>query len=175
MDVRDYELDCEQIVNNANYLHYLEHTRHIFCRKVGFPFIEMHKSGIDAVVRKLEMEYFTPLTSGDSFISCLNLERKGPRFIFFQEIYKCSPNFTGPDSLLLIPQKGYGDKDNSDKGEPAKTVVNEVGSDIEETKSDFSSNLGEPVVKAVVTIVALKDGKLSKGDEIAEAFEKFLS
>ena len=28
MEVRDYELDCEQIVNNANYLHYMEHTRH---------------------------------------------------------------------------------------------------------------------------------------------------
>ena len=31
MEVRDYELDAEGIVNNANYLHYLEHTRHGFC------------------------------------------------------------------------------------------------------------------------------------------------
>lgn len=123
MEVRDYELDCEQIVNNANYLHYMEHTRHKFCREAGFPFIEMHKSGIDAVVRKLEVEYFSPLGSGDSFVSCLNLERKGPRFIFYQDIYKEN---------------------------------------------------GEKVIKAVVTIVALKDGKLSKGDEIAEAFEKYL-
>lgn len=123
MEVRDYELDCEQIVNNANYLHYLEHTRHKFCLEAGFPFIEMHKMGIDAVVRKLEMEYFTPLKSGDSFISCLNLQRKGARFIFYQDIFL---------------------KD------------------------------GTPVVKSVVTIVALKDGKLSKGDEIAEAFHKYL-
>ena len=32
MEVRDYELDAEGIVNNANYLHYLEHTRHGFLR-----------------------------------------------------------------------------------------------------------------------------------------------
>lgn len=123
MEVRDYELDCEQIVNNANYLHYLEHTRHKFCLAVGYPFIEMHNNGIDAVVRKLEVEYFTPLRSGDSFISYLNLERKGPKFIFYQDIIKKS---------------------------------------------------GELVIKAIVTIVALRDGKLSKGDEIASAFHKYL-
>ena len=52
MEVRDYELDCEQIVNNANYLHYMEHTRHKFCADAGLSFIEMHNKGIDAVVRK---------------------------------------------------------------------------------------------------------------------------
>ncbi|MCH5225622.1 MAG: acyl-CoA thioesterase [Muribaculaceae bacterium] len=123
MEVRDYELDCEQIVNNANYLHYLEHTRHKFCQAAGYSFMAMHEEGIDAVVRKLEMEYFSPLRSGDTFISCLNIERKGPRFIFHQDIFKKE---------------------------------------------------GEPVVKSVVTIVALKDGKLSKGDEIAEAFKAYL-
>ena len=34
--VRDYELDAEGIVNNANYLHYLEYTRHCFCEDCGF-------------------------------------------------------------------------------------------------------------------------------------------
>ena len=33
--VRDYELDSEGIVNNANYLHYLEYTRHEFCKDNG--------------------------------------------------------------------------------------------------------------------------------------------
>lgn len=90
MEVRDYELDCEQIVNNANYLHYMEHTRHKFCERAGVPFIELHGQGIDAVVRKIEIEYLSSLRSGDRFLSCLNLERRGPRFVFSQEIFRLS-------------------------------------------------------------------------------------
>ena len=30
MEVRDYECDLQGIVNNANYQHYTEHTRHAF-------------------------------------------------------------------------------------------------------------------------------------------------
>ena len=79
MEVRDYELDCEQIVNNANYLHYMEHTRHKFCQDAGFPFYEMHRSGLDVVVRRVEIEYISSLRSMEKFMSCLSLERKGPR------------------------------------------------------------------------------------------------
>ena len=35
MEVRDYECDIEGIVNNANYLHYTEHTRHRFINSLG--------------------------------------------------------------------------------------------------------------------------------------------
>lgn len=59
MEVRDYELDCEQIVNNANYLHYMEHTRHKFCSDAGLSFIEMHNHGMDVVVRKLRLNIST--------------------------------------------------------------------------------------------------------------------
>ena len=53
IDVRDYEIDAEGIVNNANYLHYLEHTRHEFCRQVGFSFAKMREAGIDPVLESL--------------------------------------------------------------------------------------------------------------------------
>jgi len=36
--VRDYECDLQGIVNNAVYLHYLEHTRHEFLKQSGIDF-----------------------------------------------------------------------------------------------------------------------------------------
>ena len=88
MKVRDYEVDAEGIVNNANYLHYLEHTRHEFCEQAGLSFREMHLSGIDPVLSRVEIDYKTPLGLGESFVSKLNLSRRGPLFIFHQDIYK---------------------------------------------------------------------------------------
>ena len=88
MQVRDYELDYQGIVNNANYLHYLEHTRHEFCRQAGLTFGEMHSMGIDPVLARVNIEYKTPLRIGDNFVSCLRLGRHGAAFIFFQDIYR---------------------------------------------------------------------------------------
>lgn len=123
IEVRDYELDAEGIVNNANYLHYLEHTRHLFCKSEGFSFADMRKQGIDPVLAKVTISYHTPLVSGDVMTSRLNMRRVGPRFIFTQWII---------------------------------------------------NSKGQSVVKAEVTVVALVNGKLSRGDELAAPFTKYL-
>ncbi len=86
--VRDYEVDVEGIVNNANYLHYLEHTRHEFCNRAGLSFREMHERGIDPVLTRVVIDYKTPLTLGDVMVSKLNIVRRGPLFIFQQDIYR---------------------------------------------------------------------------------------
>ena len=86
--VRDYELDSEGIVNNAVYLHYLEHTRHAFVKQEGIPFGSMTSEGLIPVVRRMTIDYFTPLRSGDVMLSCLWIEREGARFIFHQDIFK---------------------------------------------------------------------------------------
>ena len=123
MEVRDYELDCEQIVNNAVYLHYMEYTRHKFAQDAGLPFYEMHSSGLDLVVRRVEIEYMSSLRSMEKFMSCLSIERKGPRYIFHQDIVKMN---------------------------------------------------GDIAATAEVTCVVIKDGKVSRGDELIETFGKYL-
>ena len=86
--VRDYELDSEGIVNNAIYLHYLEHTRHAFVKQEGIPFGSLTRDGLIPVVRRMEIDYHTPLRSGDVMLSRLWIERKGSRFIFYQDIFR---------------------------------------------------------------------------------------
>lgn len=85
--VRDYELDAQGIVNNANYIHYLEHTRHEFCEYVGLTWDEMNRRGWMPVVRRNDVTYLHSLYSGDTAISKLWMERKGVRFIFHQDIF----------------------------------------------------------------------------------------
>ncbi len=84
--VRDYELDAEGIVNNANYLHYLEYTRHCFCEECGFSFKRMADEGIVPVMSHIEADYKTPLRSGDTMTSQLWVEMRGVRMIFHQHI-----------------------------------------------------------------------------------------
>ena len=123
--VRDYELDSEGIVNNAIYLHYLEHTRHAFVKQEGIPFGSLTSDGLMPVVRRLEIKYCTPLRSGDVMLSRLWIERKGPRFVFYQDLFR---------------------------------------------KADEVS-----VAKAVVTIVCMdKEGRINRGDELAERVAKYL-
>ena len=88
MMVRDYECDIEGIVNNANYLHYTEHTRHLFLKECGLSFAEMHRKGVDAVVARMNLQYKTPLRCDDEFISCLNLKKEGLRYVFYQDIFR---------------------------------------------------------------------------------------
>mgnify|MGYP003429313818 FL=1 len=90
MKVRDYECDLQGIVNNANYQHYMEHSRHELLSKLGVNFGKLHEDGIDAMVAKITIEYKTPLRSGDKFVVGINLERKGSKIIFYQDIYRLS-------------------------------------------------------------------------------------
>ena len=88
MKVRDYECDLQGIVNNANYQHYLEHTRHEFLLSRGISFASLHAQGIDAVVARLTMAFKTPLRSGDSFTCKLGVEKDGIKYLFYQDVYR---------------------------------------------------------------------------------------
>ena len=88
MTVRDYECDIQGIVNNANYLHFMEHTRHQFLLSEGVSFIDLHLRGIDCVVARINVAFKTPLRSDDKFISCLNIRKDGVKYVFEQDIYR---------------------------------------------------------------------------------------
>ena len=88
--VRDYECDLQGVVNNANYQHYMEHTRHEFLESLGENFGAMHEQGIDAFVSRVDIQYKHSLRSGDRYRSCLNLSKKGPKLIFEQDINRLS-------------------------------------------------------------------------------------
>ena len=90
MKVRDYECDLQGIVNNANYQHYIEHTRHEFLLSIGVSFSQLHEEGVDPVVARLTMAFKTPLRSGDEFVSSLALRKEGIKYGFIQDIYRAS-------------------------------------------------------------------------------------
>jgi acyl-CoA thioester hydrolase len=94
MKVRDYECDLQGIVNNANYQHYIEHTRHEFLTSTGISFARLHEEGIDPVVARLTMAFKTPLKSGDEFVSKLYMKKEGIKYVFYQDIL--------PDMKIVI-------------------------------------------------------------------------
>lgn len=88
--VRDYECDLQGIVNNANYQHYLEHCRHEFLHAHNISFAQLHEQGTDAVVARLTMQFKVPLTSGDEYVTKLDLKKDGVRYVFMQDIFRLS-------------------------------------------------------------------------------------
>lgn len=86
--VRDYECDLQGIVNNANYQHYTEHTRHEFLLSRGVSFAQLHDEGVDAVVSAMQLRFKSPLHSGDEFVCKLGLKKEGIKYIFQQDIFR---------------------------------------------------------------------------------------
>ena len=97
MEVRDYECDIEGIVNNANYVHYCEHTRHLFLQQCGLSFADMHQKGVDAVV---------------------NLKKEGIRYVFYQDLYCAADEklcFRAQIELVCLVNGRLGNSEEYDK------------------------------------------------------------
>jgi acyl-CoA thioester hydrolase len=101
--VRDYELDLQGIVNNANYQHYLEHARHEFLASRNIDFAALHEEGKDLIVTRIEIDYKHSLKSKDQFKVTLQIVKEGHlRLVFHQEILRL------PDEKLVARAKVYG-------------------------------------------------------------------
>ena len=88
MSVRDYECDIQGIVNNGVYQNYLEHARHEYLRAIGVDFADYANRGINLVVIRAELDYKTPLQSGDKFVVSVQMVRESRiKFAFLQDIH----------------------------------------------------------------------------------------
>lgn len=96
--VRDYECDLQGIVNNSVYQNYLEHTRHEFLLSRKVSFSDLAAQGINLVVTRVELDFKSPLRSGDEFYVTLSLERTSRiRAMFTQKVHRADD-----DSLVLL-------------------------------------------------------------------------
>ncbi len=110
--VRDYECDIQGIVNNGVYQNYLEHARHEYLLASGVDFAALARNKINLVVVRAELDYRTPLQSGDEFWVGLNTRQSSKvRFEFLQDIYRCA------DNRLVMKAKIIGTSIN-ERGRP---------------------------------------------------------
>jgi len=94
--VRDYECDLQGVVNNANFLHYIEHARHQWLESLGIDFAALHEEGIDLIAVRIEVDYRYPLKSRDRFVVRSAFRREGRlKLICNQDIYRT------PDQKLI--------------------------------------------------------------------------
>ena len=101
--VRDYECDLQGVVNNAVYQNYLEHTRHEYLKQAGFDFAALTARKIFLVVVRAEIDYKSPLRSGENFWVGLNFRPVSRlRCAFEQNI------FAYPDDRAVVAARFVG-------------------------------------------------------------------
>lgn len=89
MKVRDYECDLQGVVNNARYLHYMEHARHEFLQAHGIDFAKLAAEGIHLMLTRVEVDYRRPLRPGDRFRVSVTVEPVSRlKFCFVQKVVR---------------------------------------------------------------------------------------
>lgn len=103
MEVRDYECDMADGVNNSVYYNYFEHARHSMLKAGGIDFAELARQRIGLIVARAEIDFKRSLVSGDKFKITTVIRRISKiRFEFSQEIFKL------PDLTLIASAKVIG-------------------------------------------------------------------
>ena len=93
LQVRDYELDAQGIVNNSVYQNYLEHARHEFLHYHGIDFAKLTEKGIILVVKNISMDFKKSLRSRDKFKVVIDAYKEGHlKIVFKQTIINLSDN-----------------------------------------------------------------------------------
>ncbi len=97
MEVRDYECDLADGVNNSVYMNYLEHARHSLLKQGGIDFAALARQKIGLVIARAEVDFTRSLMSGDQFVVRTIVRRQSKlRYEFHQTIYRL------PDEQVLV-------------------------------------------------------------------------
>ena len=85
--VRSYEVDIEGHVNNAVYVHYLEHSRTRAMEDFGIPFQTWLDRGLYIVVTRIDMRFHAPAFMGDELeVRLTPIDVRRVKGTFLQEI-----------------------------------------------------------------------------------------
>ena len=90
-EVRDYEIDFQGIVNNANYFHYLDNARCLYFKEKALDLPSCAKEGINVVIIESKIIYKSPLRYADKFTVESEFSQLSKiKFLFNQKIYLCN-------------------------------------------------------------------------------------
>ena len=103
MEVRDYECDYQDVVNNAVYQNYLEHARHMAVKE-HFSVPKLSQQGINLVVSEVQLRYLRPLRSGSRFVVRSRFALKGQFRLVFEQC------------IVKIPETSEGDGEDAGQG-----------------------------------------------------------
>jgi acyl-CoA thioester hydrolase len=114
--VRYYEADALGHVNNAAYLHYLEHAAIEHCAALGYPIERFAALGGNFIVRRHEIDYVLPASPGDTLqVVTWPVDFHGARATRAYTIYRHSTATASagqaipPDRLLTPDETPAGD------------------------------------------------------------------
>ena len=101
--VRNYELDNQNIVNNATYLNYLEQARAELVDQSQLDLNAYEQMGYHFVVAKINIEYKRSLFANDAFYVEVAIEKiEQKRLVFHQKIFKTCNNKCVADAYVYI-------------------------------------------------------------------------
>lgn len=92
-EVRGYELDSQNIVNNANYFHYFDHVRTKHLHSKGVHWCDWHEKGFDLVLAHCDISFKSSLKAYDQFYVTSDMSKAGKlKIMFEQSIYRKEDN-----------------------------------------------------------------------------------
>lgn len=88
LKVRDSECDAQGVVNNANYLVYMEYARHEFLHHQGVVFADLIPQGIFLMTSHMEVDFLNSLSGGQVFEVRSGVRRERAKIVFDQQVVR---------------------------------------------------------------------------------------